>query len=167
MQKFFTAAPTVTEGEAEPDEAGPSRISVNRPSLNEIKDRIADLMHAIRARDLFRTDYEQQDRNRTLNPSQGSDQNHDILVAGRPKPVQEPVYDDDRVSIRAPTESDDNLTSASESYGYYAERSSTTLTCDDYTERTKADSLSLVGKETSKLKGQSKTSRFKKRKKGR
>ena len=53
-----TAAPTVTEGDAEPDEAGPSRISVNCPSINEIKDKIADLLHALWARDLFRTDYE-------------------------------------------------------------------------------------------------------------
>ena len=34
-----TAAPT--EDEAETDEAGPSRISVNCPSINEIKDKIA------------------------------------------------------------------------------------------------------------------------------
>ena len=97
----------------------------------------ADLIHAIWARNLFHTEYEQQDRNRILNPSQGSDQNHDAFVQSRPKPVQEPVYDDDRVSIRAPTESDDNLTSASETCGNYVERSSATLTCDDYTERRK------------------------------
>ena len=72
--------------------AGPSRISVNCPSINEIKDKIADLIHATGARDLFRTDYDKQDGNRTLNPGQGSDKN-------------------------------------------YAERSSATLTCDDYTER--------------------------------
>ena len=37
------------------------------------------------------------------------------------------------------------------------------MTCDDYTERTKADLLSLVGKEASKFKGSSKTSKCKKR----
>ena len=83
--------------------------------------------------EIFRTDYEQQDRNRTLNSGQGSDQNHYAFVATSPKPVQEPVYDDDRVSIRAPRENDDNLTSTSETYGYYAEKSSATLTCH-YTE---------------------------------
>ena len=56
------AAPT--EDEAETDEAGPSRISVNCPSINEINDKIADFIHAIGARDLFRTGYEEQDRNR-------------------------------------------------------------------------------------------------------
>ena len=66
-----TAAPT--EAEVEPEKAGPSRISVNCPSINEIKDKIADLIHAIGARDLFRTDYDKQDGNRTLNPGQGSD----------------------------------------------------------------------------------------------
>ena len=63
-----TAAPA--EGEVEPEKA---RISVNCPSINEIKDKIADLIHAIGARDLFRTDYDKQDGNRTLNPGQGSD----------------------------------------------------------------------------------------------
>ena len=106
------AAPT--EFEAEPNKAGTCRISVNCPSINETKDKIADLTHAIGARDLFRTYYKQQDRNRSLNPGQGNDQNHDAFVASRPKPVQDPVYDYDRVSIHAPSESDDNLTSASE-----------------------------------------------------
>ena len=52
------------EGEAEPDEAGPSRVSLNCPKIYEIKDKIADLIRAIGARDLFRTGYEKQDRNR-------------------------------------------------------------------------------------------------------
>ena len=113
-----TAAASVTEGEAEHDEAGPSKISVNCPSINQINDKIADLIHAIGARDLFRTDYEQQVRNITLNSNQGSDKNQGASVQSRPKPVQEPVYDydDDRVSVRAPTESDENVTSASETY---------------------------------------------------
>ena len=37
------------------------------------------------------------------------------------------------------------------------------MTCDDYTERAKADLLSLVGKETSKHKGPSQTSKSGKR----
>ena len=156
-----TAAPT--EGEVEPEKAGPSRISVNCPSINEIKDKTADLIHAIGARDLFRTDYDKQDGNRTLNPGQGSDKNYAAFIASRLKPVQEPEYDDDRVSIRAPSESDENFTSASETCGYYAERSSATLTCDDYTERAKADLLSSVGKESSKRKGSSQTSKSRKR----
>ena len=53
----------------------------------------------------------------------------DAFVASRPKPVQEPVYADDRVSVRAPSESDDNLTSVSETYGHYSEKSSATMTC--------------------------------------
>ena len=46
-----SAAPI--EGEAEPNEAGTYRISVNCPSINEIKDKIADLIYPIGARDLF------------------------------------------------------------------------------------------------------------------
>ena len=111
-----------TEGEVEPEKAGPSRISVNCPSINEIKDKIADLIHAIGARDLFRTDYDKQDGNRTLNPGQVCDKSYGAFIATRPKPAQEPGYDDDRVSIRAPSESDENFTSASETCGYYAER---------------------------------------------
>ena len=86
---------TPIEGEVELEKAGPSRISVNCPSINEIKDKIADLIHAIGARDLFRTDYDKQDGNRTLNPGQGSDINYGAFIASRPKPVQEPGYDDD------------------------------------------------------------------------
>ena len=87
-QKLESAA-APTEGEAEPDETGTYRTPVIFPSINEIKDKIADLIHGIGARDLFRTGYEEQDRNRTLNPGQGSDQNHDTFVVSRPKPVQE------------------------------------------------------------------------------
>ena len=66
----------------------------------------------------------------------------DAFVASRPKPAG-----NDQVPISAPTESDDNLTSASETYGYYSEKSSATLTCDDYTERAKADLLGVFGPE--------------------
>ena len=83
-----TAAPT--EGVVEPEKVGLCRISVNCPSINEIKDIIADLIHAIGARDLFRTDYDKQDGNRTLNPGQSSDKNYGAFIASRPKPVQEP-----------------------------------------------------------------------------
>ena len=121
------------EGEAEHDEVGPSRISVKCPSINKIKSKITDLIRAVGARDLFRTDYEQQDRNRILNSNHGSEKiKVHLYKVGQnlSRSLSTSTMMTEYLSVRASSESDENFTSASETYGYYAERSSTTLTSD-------------------------------------